>query len=97
MPIPEVPPPEDEALESETFLTYYCAVCGTNALFISHSLENMMRRRTDNAYIISGNGVIHKKYLEEVSKMVVIKRKNGLEKQYRWKCAECGAIVAYQS
>ena len=67
------------------------------ALVISSPLEELLRRRTDNAYIVECDKHFHKKVsLIKAPKFSVIRREEGLEKHYNWQCKECQALIAYQ-
>eukprot|EP00347_Sterkiella_histriomuscorum_P018691 403344543 len=87
--------PPQETLEQK-FHTYYCAVCGQIALVMSHKLEDLKLRRTDDAMIVEVDQHFHKKLLQRQPKFTVLHRENGIEKQFRWKCKECQIVIGYQ-
>ncbi|CDW81136.1 UNKNOWN [Stylonychia lemnae] len=85
-----------DQIEKE-YHTYYCAVCGAIALVTSIKLDELLLRRSDNAYILECDQHYHKKFLSKQTKFTVIHRETGVEKQYRWRCKECQGVVGYQT
>ena len=79
--------------------TYYCRVCGSMALVISTPLENLLRRKSDQAYIVECDTHFHKKTaLSKANKVQVVRRddKGGIEKHYNWNCKDCQFLIGYQ-
>lgn len=86
---------EDSALSRVPGLfQYYCSLCGCHCLITNSTLSKVTRRRTDLSLIIDPS-VKFLSYLKPGRK-IVIKRKSGLEKQFRWNCRDCGFEIAYQ-
>ena len=78
-------------------IPYFCALCGHKVILSSISFDSMPHRRVDDAIIclLKDNNIEN---LLVKDKYIVIRRgKNRYEKQYTFKCPNCGILVAYQS
>ena len=84
--------------DQDTLHPYYCSLCGAPVLLLSTLLPRVPLRRTDLAHIIQPS-IFHKKVnLTKLPKFTVLQRgEQGIEKQYRWKCKDCEAVIGYQS
>lgn len=65
-------------------------------LVLSAGLDQLYRRRSDQAWIVECDQQFHKKFMVKGEKFVVVRREDGgeegltgLEKQYTWHCKEC--------
>lgn len=89
---------EDSALTFEKPLNlYYCSLCGAHLMVTTLPLTSLVRRRTDQAIILSeSQGIQFQRYFQP-GQIVAIRRKHGNELQYRWNCKECNIPVAYQN
>ncbi|KAI7881965.1 hypothetical protein K492DRAFT_236303 [Lichtheimia hyalospora FSU 10163] len=74
---------------------YYC-LCSEFILVIDADLRILPRRRTDNAIIVSNTKRTYK-LTAEPGQTVVVQRKEGYEKQYRYHCPRCQLLIAYES
>ena len=90
---------DKEELESENNgkIPYFCALCGHKVILSSISFDSLPHRRVDDAIIC----LLKENHIENLllkDKYIVIRRgKNRYEKQYTFKCPNCGILVAYQS
>jgi hypothetical protein len=88
---------DDSSLVHEKpLVVYYCALCGAHVLVTTEALSGMKIRRTDKAIIIPDQGNMKFQRYFTAGKTVVIRRADGLEKQWRWVCRDCGVCIAYQ-
>eukprot|EP00359_Climacostomum_virens_P004683 CAMPEP_0204905508 /NCGR_PEP_ID=MMETSP1397-20131031/5458_1 /ASSEMBLY_ACC=CAM_ASM_000891 /TAXON_ID=49980 /ORGANISM="Climacostomum Climacostomum virens, Strain Stock W-24" /LENGTH=190 /DNA_ID=CAMNT_0052074393 /DNA_START=293 /DNA_END=863 /DNA_ORIENTATION=- len=88
---------EDSALTYEAPLNiYYCSLCGAHVLVTNQEVQKLNRRRTDKAFIFTEDDGVFQRYMTP-GETVYLRRKGGIEKQYRWNCKECGVFVAYQA
>lgn len=85
----------NSSIQEKELFSYYCALCGALALVTNSSLEKMPLRSADGAIVINRKELFCKLYMKK-SGCVYIKRKNGLEPQFRWRC-ECGVLIGYQA
>ena len=85
----------NSSIQEKELFSYYCALCGALVIITNSSLEKMPLRSSDNAIVISRNEVFCKLYMKK-SGSVYIKRRNGLEPQFRWRC-DCGVLIGYQA
>ena len=78
-------------------IPYYCSLCGHKVILSSVSFDTLPHRRVDDAIIcVLKDNQIENLLLKD--KYIVIRRgKNRYEKQYTFKCPNCGILVAYQS
>ncbi|EGO02201.1 hypothetical protein SERLA73DRAFT_159213 [Serpula lacrymans var. lacrymans S7.3] len=80
---------------------YYC-LCGEFILVIDKSLATLPRRKTDGAIIIrsqdsdAGKAIVFKLNANPIDP-VLLERKGGHERQYRFSCPRCQLLVGYQS
>jgi hypothetical protein len=89
---------EDSALTYEKPLNlYYCSLCGAHLLVTTSPLTGLVRRRSDQAIILSESQDIQFQRYFKPGDTVGIRRKNGIEVQYRWNCKECNIPIAYQN
>eukprot|EP00439_Symbiodinium_sp_Y106_P041172 s2126_g5.t1 len=73
---------EDSAVVGEkTIISHYCAVCGTHC---------------DKAFALEEAAHFHKKYAT-FGERILLKRPNGVEKQYRFYCRKCGSPLGYRT
>ena len=83
----------DSSIPTEKLNTYFCSLCGRISLVTNILLDNLPRRRTDEAISIELRGNFIKLNLER-DRLKYLKREEGIELQYRWKC-ECGISIGY--
>ncbi|KAG1148688.1 hypothetical protein G6F38_003329 [Rhizopus arrhizus] len=79
---------------SKTLYVYYC-LCSEFLLVIDADLRQLPRRRTDNSFIVSNVRRTYK-LSAEAGDCVLLKRRDGYEKQYRYHCPRCELPVAYE-
>ncbi|KAI8886726.1 hypothetical protein K501DRAFT_243571 [Backusella circina FSU 941] len=88
----------DHALQSDeqsnTLHVYYC-LCSEFILVIDADLRRLPTRRTDNATIVSNTRRTYK-LTAEAEAVVLLKRRDGFEKQYRYHCPRCNLLIAYE-
>ncbi|KAJ3563371.1 hypothetical protein NP233_g8981 [Leucocoprinus birnbaumii] len=81
---------------------YYC-ICGEFILVIDKSLTSLPRRQTDNAIIIraqdndTGKARIFKLNATSSEHPILIERKTGHERQFRFSCPRCSLPIGYQT
>jgi len=80
--------------EDDKLVIHYCLHCGSYALILDTALSSLPRRRTDNSYVLEDKKILKNNMLPADVK--VVKRPNGLERQYRLNCSECGLFVGYR-
>ena len=85
----------DSSIPSDKLNSFYCSLCGAICFVTNILLDNLPRRRTDDAISIDLRINFLKLNLER-DRLKYIKRGNGVELQYRWRC-ECGISVGYTS
>ncbi|KAF7729409.1 hypothetical protein EC973_004388 [Apophysomyces ossiformis] len=73
---------------------YYC-LCSEFLLVIDADIRLLPRRRTDNAIVVSNSRRTYK-LTAEPSECVIVKRREGFEKQYRYRCPRCNLWIAYE-
>ncbi|KYN95570.1 hypothetical protein PRSY57_1246600 [Plasmodium reichenowi] len=78
------------------FLIYFCFICGYNCLISEIDLNILQKRKTDGSIIFPITKIVHKKYHKTQSQRILIKRKDDkVEIQYRILCNECKAPIGY--
>jgi hypothetical protein len=83
----------DNSIPAEKLNTYFCSLCGRIVFVTNTFLEQLPRRRTDNAISIELCENFIKLSLDR-DRVKHLKRENGIEIQYRWKC-QCGITIGY--
>ncbi|CAG9333159.1 unnamed protein product [Blepharisma stoltei] len=88
---------EDSTLANEKpFISYYCSLCGDHAFVSSVPLIELPRRRTDFSLIIpASQSMVFQRYMAP-GDIIGVRRENGIEKQWRWKCKGCNIDLGYQ-
>ncbi|KAI8076483.1 uncharacterized protein B0P05DRAFT_546037 [Gilbertella persicaria] len=87
--------PAQKEQEQPTHLHVYYCLCSEFLLVIDADLRQLARRRTDNAIIVSNTKRTYK-LTAEAEDCVLLKRKEGYEKQYRYHCPRCHLTIAYE-
>lgn len=90
----------EEELNDEKNLQVYHCICGELCLIIDQSLDKLPFRRRDKSRVIDTSKHVFKLKLNdnkpEDDELVYLKRDNGIEKQYRKKCKNCGLSIMYK-
>ncbi|OBZ85375.1 hypothetical protein A0J61_06571 [Choanephora cucurbitarum] len=81
--------------DSNTTLHVYYCLCSEFLLVIDADLRQLPRRRTDNAIIVSNVRRTYK-LTAEAGECVLLKRREGYEKQFRYHCPRCQLTIAYE-
>ena len=83
--------------ETEKKFIYYCSLCGNKAFISSVSFDTFQHRRGDDSIIcLQKENNVENLLLKD--KQIIIRRgKNRYEKQYTYKCNNCGILMAYQA
>ena len=76
-------------------LSYHCAFCHAFCLVSDRSLALLPHRATDGAAILD-SADRHFRLRLDRGEVKAIRRARGVEKQWRWKCRQCGLPVVYQ-
>ncbi|XP_003389074.1 PREDICTED: UPF0428 protein CXorf56 homolog [Amphimedon queenslandica] len=84
-----------EEYEGGTPLYVYHCVCGHLAMILDSVMDKLPLRRHDNARVADVARNTYKVYCES-NGVVFIKRPEGIEKQYRQKCTQCGLNLFYR-
>eukprot|EP00927_Polykrikos_kofoidii_P085556 TRINITY_DN9338_c0_g2_i1.p2 TRINITY_DN9338_c0_g2~~TRINITY_DN9338_c0_g2_i1.p2 ORF type:complete len:198 (-),score=54.11 TRINITY_DN9338_c0_g2_i1:110-703(-) len=87
---------EDSHVVGEKKLwTFYCTICGELAVTCDADVKGMPRRSTDKAIALDEATFFHKKYANFGEK-ILLRRQNGVEKQYRFYCRQCRQPLGYR-
>lgn len=88
---------EENVNEDQSLHVYYC-LCGQLFLIMDIPLEQLPLRNRDNSRVLDGAKHAFKLSNEEKGEHVTyLRRADGIEKQYRKKCAHCGLPVYYRA
>lgn len=88
---------EENYNDDRSLNVYYC-LCGQLFLIIDCTLDELPFRQVDRSRILDGSKHAFKLSKEEKSEhLVYLRRDNGIEKQYRKRCQNCGLFVFYRS
>lgn len=74
---------------------YNCCYCGHFCAILDAKLEILPKRSTDNSTAVARKHMLKQRFKEGELKR--LKRKKGIETQYRMCCPGCGLFVAYRS
>eukprot|EP00397_Hematodinium_sp_SG-2012_P046737 GEMP01052923.1.p1 GENE.GEMP01052923.1~~GEMP01052923.1.p1 ORF type:complete len:199 (+),score=43.00 GEMP01052923.1:18-614(+) len=86
---------EDSFVKTKKLNTYYCSICGAYSLILQDSLAEIPFRRTDQSYVIN-ESEYHKRNVDYADKSTNIRRKDGVEVQYRMFCRDCKQPMGYR-
>ncbi|EDL42539.1 hypothetical protein PVX_217290 [Plasmodium vivax] len=82
-------------VEKEFFL-FFCFLCGFNCLISETDVADLPRRKTDGSIIFPFKKIVHKKYYKTKKECILIRRReDALEVQFRILCKECGVPIGY--
>ena len=73
---------------------YVCTCCGEYCLIASFYLKTCPKRPCDNSFVIDED-IKNCKNSLETSVVVIVKRLQGYEKQYRLSCSNCNIWIGY--
>lgn len=74
----------------------YCSICGEHAVAGDVDLFGLPKRKTDSALALDEAMYFHKNYANFGERML-LRRQNGVERQYRFYCRHCRALLGYRS
>ncbi|CAA9991266.1 conserved Plasmodium protein, unknown function [Plasmodium knowlesi strain H] len=78
------------------FFLYFCFLCGYNCLISETDVADLPRRTTDGSIIFPFKKIVHKKFHKTKKEHILIRRKeDALEVQFRILCKECGVPIGY--
>jgi len=87
---------EDSHLVGEKQLfSFYCSICGEHGVTSEVDCFKLPRRRTDKAIAMEESVHFHKKYAN-FGERILLRRQNGVEKQYRFYCRQCRQPLGYR-
>merc|ERR1712216_878180 len=75
--------------------TCYCSICGELCVTCDGDVNTMPKRSTDSAIALDEAMYFHKKYANFGEK-ILLRRQNGVEKQYRFYCKQCRQPLGYR-
>lgn len=90
----------EEELNDEKNLQVYHCLCGELCMIMDEFLDRLPFRRLDKSRVIdSGKRVLKLKLadIQEEEDTVYLKRENGIEKQLRRRCRNCGLPILYMT
>merc|ERR1719409_1524040 len=81
----------------EDFNAFHCKRCDTHVVITDADLSTLPRRRTDGAMILDARKVIVRPNTKRREGCQLVRRPNGVERQYVHACVSCGKEVGYTS
>mmetsp|Transcript_30013 Transcript_30013/g.52690 ORF Transcript_30013/g.52690 Transcript_30013/m.52690 type:complete len:219 (+) Transcript_30013:8-664(+) len=87
---------EDTDLKDDGLKVCYCRYCGQYSMILDVSVSTLPTRKSDGAHVVNEKRRVCRRNMVE-GQAKLIKRKGGLEKQYRWFCKQCGLFLCYRS
>mmetsp|Transcript_52138 Transcript_52138/g.124201 ORF Transcript_52138/g.124201 Transcript_52138/m.124201 type:complete len:178 (+) Transcript_52138:74-607(+) len=86
-----------QKLTDENFNVFHCKRCQTHVIITDHDLFEVPRRKTDGAMVLDGRKVVIRLNTNRRETCNLVRRPNGVERQYVHECKNCGQDVAYTS
>merc|ERR1711957_591211 len=87
---------EDSIVVGEKQLfSFYCSICGEHCVTCDADCNTMPRRKTDKAIALEEAMYFHKKYAN-FGERILLRRQNGVERQYRFYCIQCRQPLGYR-
>jgi len=87
---------DSHVVNEKKLFSFYCSICGEHAVASDIDILTMPRRSTDNAIALEEAVYFHKKYAN-FGERILLRRQNGVEKQYRFYCRQCRQPLGYRS
>eukprot|EP00030_Apusomonadida_sp_AF-17_P006725 a685393_25.p1 GENE.a685393_25~~a685393_25.p1 ORF type:complete len:148 (+),score=48.95 a685393_25:32-445(+) len=80
---------------AEPVIQYFCISCGKHTMDVTQSIEKEQKRRSEPSFAVPTAAIA----LFDLDFMgpVRIRRKAGLEQQFRFRCKGCGVFIAYRT
>lgn len=87
---------EDSIVIGEKSLrSFYCSICGEHSVASEMDVSKLPRRSTDRAKALDEAAHFHKKYVN-FGERILLRRQNGVERQYRFYCKQCRQPLGYR-
>jgi hypothetical protein len=74
----------------------YCKHCGQYSMVLDVKLSQLPTRKSDGSRVVNEKVRVCRRNMSE-GQVKLIKRKKGIERQYRWNCKQCGLFLCYRS
>eukprot|EP00930_Biecheleria_cincta_P057959 TRINITY_DN43824_c0_g1_i1.p1 TRINITY_DN43824_c0_g1~~TRINITY_DN43824_c0_g1_i1.p1 ORF type:complete len:225 (+),score=39.69 TRINITY_DN43824_c0_g1_i1:88-675(+) len=88
---------EDSAVTGDkSVVSHYCSICGEHCVAADAKIAKLPKRSTDKSFALDESAYFHKKYAN-FGERILLKRPNGVEKQFRFYCRQCRQPLGYRS
>lgn len=77
-------------------LQVYRCLCSNVILIMTEKIEKLPLREFDSARVLDASNITFKLKIDETPEILHLRRPNGIEKQYRFKCKECKLPILYR-
>mmetsp|Transcript_122262 Transcript_122262/g.346627 ORF Transcript_122262/g.346627 Transcript_122262/m.346627 type:complete len:206 (+) Transcript_122262:85-702(+) len=86
---------DSNVIGEKTLFSLYCSICGEHCIASEIDCFQLPRRSTDKAMALEEALHFHKKYAN-FGERILLRRQNGVEKQYRFYCRQCRQPLGYR-